>query len=146
MDNYNELPDLTYTVYVKLNDKNEIVNITSSAFLTDTESWIEIDSGIGDKFHHAQNNYFSKSLVNENGLYNFKLVDGQPVEQTSEDKASELARIDGRREIAELKTKLAETDYIAAKIAEGAATTEEYADKIKQRAEWRARINELEGV
>lgn len=146
MDNYNELPDLTYTVYVKLNDKNEIVNITSSAFLTDTESWIEIDSGIGDKFHHAQNNYFSKSLVNENGLYNFKLVDGQPVEQTSEDKAPELARIDGRREIAELKTKLAETDYIAAKIAEGAATTEEYADKIKQRAEWRARINELEAV
>lgn len=46
--------------------------------------------------------------------------------------------------IAELKQKLAETDYIAAKIAEGAATHEEYADMIAQRQAWRDEINELQ--
>ena len=47
-------------------------------------------------------------------------------------------------EIAELKQKLSDSDYAIIKIAEGAATAEEYADIIAQRAIWRARINELE--
>jgi hypothetical protein len=37
--------------------------------------------------------------------------------------------------------KLSSTDYIAAKIAEGKATKTEYADKIKQRQQWRDDIN-----
>jgi hypothetical protein len=46
--------------------------------------------------------------------------------------------------IAELKRFLADTDYVAAKIAEGAATREDYADVIVQRQAWRDEINELE--
>ena len=37
--------------------------------------------------------------------------------------------------------KLTTTDYIAAKIAEGKATQEEYADKIAERQQWRDDIN-----
>ena len=37
--------------------------------------------------------------------------------------------------------KLSSTDYIAAKLAEGKATQEEYADKIAQRQTWRDDIN-----
>lgn len=37
--------------------------------------------------------------------------------------------------------KLSSTDYIAAKLAEGKATQEEYADKIAQRQAWRDDIN-----
>ncbi len=48
-------------------------------------------------------------------------------------------------QIAELKQKLSDTDYIACKIAEGVATTEEYADMIQQRQIWRNEINKLEG-
>lgn len=50
-----------------------------------------------------------------------------------------------QREIAVLKAQLSASDYAVIKIAEGAATAEEYADIIKQRQEWRARINELGG-
>lgn len=50
------------------------------------------------------------------------------------------------KEIYELKEYLAETDYIAAKLAEGVATKEEYAEELTKRAEARARINELEVV
>lgn len=49
-----------------------------------------------------------------------------------------------QKEISILKQKLADSDYAIIKIAEGAATREEYADIIKQRAEWRTQINELE--
>ena len=37
--------------------------------------------------------------------------------------------------------KLSSTDYIAAKIAEGKATKDEYADKIVERQQWRDDIN-----
>lgn len=47
-------------------------------------------------------------------------------------------------QIAALKRQLAETDYAVIKIAEGAATVEDYADLIAQRQAWRAEINELE--
>lgn len=46
--------------------------------------------------------------------------------------------------ITTLKMNLQETDYVAAKIAEGAAIKEEYADILKQRATWRQEINQLE--
>lgn len=42
------------------------------------------------------------------------------------------------------KQQLAETDYIACKIAEGSATVEEYADIIADRQRWREEINSLE--
>lgn len=51
-----------------------------------------------------------------------------------------------QREIFVLKAQLRETDYAVIKIAEGAATTEEYSEVIAQRETWRARINELEAV
>lgn len=46
--------------------------------------------------------------------------------------------------ISELKQLLRDTDYVVIKIAEGAATTDEYADVIESRKEWRKEINELE--
>lgn len=46
--------------------------------------------------------------------------------------------------IAELKQQLAYSDYVVIKIAEGEATTEEYADVLAARKRWRAEINELE--
>lgn len=46
--------------------------------------------------------------------------------------------------IAELKQQLSDTDYAVIKIAEGAATLEEYADIINQRSQWRKEINDLE--
>jgi hypothetical protein len=134
-----------YKVYVRTNGNGVIIAVNSSAFLSDTEGWTVIDEGTGDKYHHAQGNYLPNRLTDDNGLYNYKLVDGRVVERTDEDKAPELAKINAANEIAELKAKLTATDYIAAKIAEGAAAKEDYAAEIAQRAAWRERINELGG-
>jgi hypothetical protein len=50
---------------------------------------------------------------------------------------------ENERRITHLKRKLADTDYISAKIAEGSATKSEYADAIAQRQAWRHEINDL---
>ena len=140
------MDDIEYMVYVKTDDRNVITAINSSAFLTDTTNWTEIDEGEGDKYHHAQNNYLPDGLMDENGIFNYKLTEGKPELRTAEEKAPELECIATAQEISELESKLAATDYIAAKIAEGAATREEYVEELAERAAWRARINELESI
>ena len=69
-------------VYVKTNENNEIIEIGSSIFLADTDGYILIDEGEGDKYAHAQGNYLEKPLTDEQGRYNYKLVEGKVVEIT----------------------------------------------------------------
>lgn len=78
-----------YKVYVKTDDKGRITAINSNAFLSSLEGWQEIDCGLGDKYHHAQGNYFDKPLFDDRGLFNYALVDGKPVERTEEEKNAE---------------------------------------------------------
>lgn len=81
-----------YIVYVKPNSNGYITAVNSSAFLTDTADWTEIDSGYGDKYHHAQGNYFPEPIMTMGGAYRYKLVDGKAVECTAEEiKAQEEA-------------------------------------------------------
>lgn len=74
-----------YIVYVKLDEANRITAVNSSAFLPDTDGWTEIDRGYGDRYHHAQGNYFDKLIMDGRGIYRYKLEDGQPVERTQEE-------------------------------------------------------------
>ena len=70
-----------------------------------------------------------------------RLIDGKIfLGKTDAEKANEEAV----EKIRVLKMQLAETDYIASKIAEGSATAKDYADEIAERQEWRAEINRLE--
>lgn len=71
-----------YKVYIKTDEKERITAINSSAFLSSLDGWIEIDSGYGDKYHHAQGNYFPLPIMDDNGVYRYKLLDGKPVERT----------------------------------------------------------------
>lgn len=80
-----EFKNNPYIVYIKTNSNGYIITINSSAFLTDTTAWMEIDSGYGDKYHHAQGNYFPQPIFTEGGAYRYKLVDGIPVECTAEE-------------------------------------------------------------
>ena len=74
-----------YIVYVRIDDAGRITSINSSAFLADVAGWTEIDSGYGDKYHHAQGNYFPQPIIDERGICRYKLVDGKPVERTQEE-------------------------------------------------------------
>lgn len=80
-----------YIVYVRVNELGHIVEINSSAFISDTTGWIELDSGYGDKYHHAQNNYFSKPLYDEQWCANYKMENGIVLERTEEEKEIEMS-------------------------------------------------------
>jgi hypothetical protein len=80
---------MEYIVYVKPNENSYITAVNSSAFLPDTTGWVEIDRGYGDKYHHAQGNYFPESIYTEVGACRYKLVDGKPVECTPEEIAAQ---------------------------------------------------------
>lgn len=74
-----------YIVYIKTNSSGCITDVNSSAFLSDVTGWAEIDSGYGDKYHHAQGNYFPKPIITDAGAYRYKLVDDKPMECTAEE-------------------------------------------------------------
>lgn len=74
-----------WKVLVRTDSEGRIISINSNAFLDNVEGLIEIDSGIGDKYHHAQGNYFDKSIMDNRGIYRYKLVDGIAVERTQEE-------------------------------------------------------------
>ena len=78
-----------YVVYGKIDSRGYIIAVNSSAFLTDPSGWMEIDRGYGDKYHHAQGNYFPQPIRTIGGAYRYKLVDGKPVECTAEEIAQQ---------------------------------------------------------
>lgn len=90
-----------------------------------------------DKLDHLDVEFSNGDYVDENcvdGLEDFVIKNGEAVYSPKADKQIDV-----------LKKKLEDTDYVSAKIAEGAATREEYADLIALRQSWRDRINELRG-
>ena len=74
-----------YKVYVKTDNVGRIIAVNSNAFLSSFDGWIEIDSGTGDKYHHAQGNYLPLPIMDEHGVYRYKLVDGCVVERTQDE-------------------------------------------------------------
>ena len=74
-----------YGVYVKTDETGRIITINSDAFLPDTDGWVKIDEGYGDRYHHAQGNYLPGPLMDERGILRYKLEDGKPVERTQEE-------------------------------------------------------------
>lgn len=80
-----------YVVYVRVDDAGYITAINSSAFLLDTDGWDQIDSGYGDRYAHAQGNYFDKPIMDMRGICRYKLVDGAVVERTQEEMDADFA-------------------------------------------------------
>ena len=61
------------SVYVKTNEEGYVTDVNSDVFIKDFEGWQKIAEGYGDKFAHAQSQYFDKPLVSDDGKFNFKL-------------------------------------------------------------------------
>ena len=74
-----------YGVYVQTDEAGRITAINSDAFLPSLEGWVKIDEGYGDAYHHAQGNYLPGPLMDERGLYRYKLVNGKVIPRTQEE-------------------------------------------------------------
>ena len=72
-------------VFVRVDAQNYITAINSDAFLPDVANWVQIDEGDGDRYMHAQGNYLPGPLMDAQGRYRYKLVEGAVVERTPEE-------------------------------------------------------------
>lgn len=79
----------TYSVYVRADDAGRVTDIGSSAFLDDATGWVLIDSGVGDRYHHAQGNYLPGPLTDTVGRYRYKLQDGAVTQRTEAEIAAD---------------------------------------------------------
>lgn len=73
-------------VYIKTNEKNEVVEIISSQFLKDTKGYELLDEGVGDRFVHAQSMYLRNGLQDSQGRSNYKFIKGKLRELTEDEK------------------------------------------------------------
>lgn len=83
--------DEKYTVYVRADETGRIVEVNSIAFMADTAGWTAIDEGYGDKYHHAQGNYFPLPLFGPDGCANYKIENSIVLERTEEEKEIEMS-------------------------------------------------------
>ena len=106
----------THKVFVKTNTDSNITAVNSSAFVDD--GWgVQIDEGIGDKHHHAQNNYFDKPIITGGGAYRYRLVNGAPVEKTDAEIVAEEAALAANTPI----DALTQVQFAIAELAEAQA-------------------------
>lgn len=72
-----------HKVYIKVNETHEITDVNSDVFIEkeDIPNWVKIDEGNGDKYVHAQGNYFEKPLRNEEEQYNYLYINGKVYER-----------------------------------------------------------------
>nr|WP_315021868.1 hypothetical protein [uncultured Aminipila sp.] len=80
-------------VYIKVDFNNNITAVDADWNIKNSTGWIQIDEGIGDKYHHAQGNYFDKPLTiltNGKFIHNYVYENSTIRETTAEEKATEL--------------------------------------------------------
>lgn len=80
-----------HIVYAKVDGTQRIIDVNSSVFLTDLTGWMEIDRGYGDKYRHAQGNYFDKFIFDNRGIWRYKLEDGKVMERTKAEMDADYA-------------------------------------------------------
>ena len=80
-----------YRVYVRTDEAGRITAVNSDEFLQDTSQWIQIDKGYGDRYRHAQGNYFPLPIRDERGIYRYKLEDGKAVPRSMEEMEGDYA-------------------------------------------------------
>ena len=102
----------SYHVYVQTDEQNRITAVNSSAFV-DSDWGTEIDQGYGDKYHHAQGNYFPQPIYTDDGIPRYKLQDGQAVERTQEEIEADRAAIPAPPPTAQEQLR-ADVDFLAA--------------------------------
>ena len=79
-------------VYVLLDEKSRIIRCEGGYTMSnidDVSQWTYIDEGTGDRYNLCQSHYFGKPIMTIYGAYNYKLVDGKPVECTAEEIAAQ---------------------------------------------------------
>lgn len=82
-------------VYILTDDKNRVTALDGGYSISnvDIDTWTFIDEGEGDRYNLCQSHYLDKPLMTEDGIYQFKFVDGAVVERTEAEIEADRAEI-----------------------------------------------------
>lgn len=75
-------------VYIKTDSENRIIRVDggyTESNIEDVSEWILVDEGEGDRYNLCQSNYLPKPLHEDNGIPQYKYVDGEILERTAEE-------------------------------------------------------------
>ena len=94
------IPKDPVMVYIQVDAESRITAINSSIFLLEPEGWVQIDEGFGDQYTHAQNQYLTKGLMDQQGCFNYTLDESKPMGEKAVERteAEKQAEIDARPE------------------------------------------------
>ena len=77
----NELEMPKSRVYILTDEDNNIIRLEGEYSLpNDLTGWILVAEGYGDEYSLAQTHFLEKPLINDNGEYNYKYINGEIVE------------------------------------------------------------------
>ena len=76
------MDEMKSRVYILTDDDNNVIRIEGEYTLPDDlTGWILIDEGEpSDRYNLAQTHYLDKPLINDEGAYNYKYINGEIVE------------------------------------------------------------------
>ena len=75
------MDEMKSRVYILTDDDNNVIRIEGEYTLPDDlTGWIFIAEGYGDEFSLGQTHFLDKPLINDNGEYNYKYINGEIVE------------------------------------------------------------------
>lgn len=84
------MEDNKIKVLVKLDEHKGIIEINSSVHEREENFDVVLDAGFGEKYAHAQNNYFEGSIYDEQFRPKYKYVDGVGAEEFTEEEKTEF--------------------------------------------------------
>lgn len=97
-------------VFARTDERSVIVEIEGGYTLgniKDFANWTKIDEGVGDKYNLCQSNYLEKGLIRDDGVYQYKLIDGAAVERSADEMSADETNEEQTKsladEVAELK-------------------------------------------
>ena len=108
-----------YGVYVQTDEAGRITAINSDAFLSSLEGWTKIDEGYGDACHHAQGNYLPGPLMDERGIFCYRLTDGKVIPRTQAERDGDYVAPGTQQPTPEDRIAALEEELLAAKILLG---------------------------
>lgn len=114
---------IIHKVYIKIDESNRVIDINSDLFITDFTDWIKIDSGVGDKYTHAQVNYLNDVLTTEDGYYKYKYENEKVVKRSEKEIAEDMTENPTlKMRVANLEFTQAEQDDVISDILESQMT------------------------
>lgn len=75
------MEEILTRVYIQTDYLGNITNVYSSDFSDFNFGGIMVAEGIGDKYRHAQTQFFEKPLINEYGQYNYMYINGEIIDR-----------------------------------------------------------------